>query len=151
MTSPVESISAIATLELFLISEYSRELKSDKYRRRDRLALFTQVYISHSKCGREQRCSELRQIFSPARLRLMTSTSGCAAQLYNMESSNNTMNLHQLISEYPASTINSLFSLSHLVEHVIHACALQKFSEMRRLGLALFIMIGGHIQVSAKP
>ena len=36
MTSPVENISAIATLELFLISEYSRELKSDKYRRRER-------------------------------------------------------------------------------------------------------------------
>ena len=35
MTSPEENISAIATLELFLISKYSRELKSDKYRRRD--------------------------------------------------------------------------------------------------------------------
>ena len=31
MASPVENISAIATLELFLISEYSRELKSDRY------------------------------------------------------------------------------------------------------------------------
>lgn len=31
MTSLVENISAIAALELFLVSEYSRELKSDKY------------------------------------------------------------------------------------------------------------------------